>query len=96
LGVFLIIVSNGDPDLPTHTMRNLQHGTAPRHFPGSEPDTFRLPTPSPAEIARRLSPERIEELLQLTISNQRAEGIYLSPDEIDEVRRRLRTLASQR
>ena len=37
-----------------------------------------------------MSDEELEELLQLTLLNQRIEGFVLTPEEIDEVRARLR------
>ena len=37
-----------------------------------------------------MSDEALEELLQLTLLNQRAEGLVLTPEEVDEVRSKLR------
>lgn len=83
---------SSDPQVPAHIVIDLDGQTATRHLPGRGSETIRLsPHPTGPMIRKRTASE-IESLLSLTISNQRAEGIRMTPEEIEEVRRRVMRL----
>ncbi|MFZ5497219.1 MAG: metallophosphoesterase family protein [Verrucomicrobiota bacterium] len=81
-----------DPLVPAHIVLDLSQRTATRHFPEHPPETVRLPGPTAAEILGNRTSSQIESLLATTVSNQQAEGIPMTPEEIEETRLRLRRL----
>ena len=79
-----------DPRIPAHIVIDLEQRIATRHMSGRAPETIRLPESSIAQqVLKRRTPDEIESLLALTVSNQRAEGIDMPPEEIEETRLRL-------
>ncbi|WP_438480836.1 metallophosphoesterase family protein [Oleiharenicola lentus] len=85
---------SADPQIPAHIVIDLKQRTATRHKSGRVPETIQFPECSlRQEILQRRTGSEIESLLGLTVSNQRAEGIHLTPAEIEETWRRLRQLA---
>lgn len=98
LGRSLILnpgVSN-DPSLPAHIVVDLEQGTATRHFPGHAPEMIRLHERTAKEVMRNRSARDVDKLLEITVSNQRAEGIHMTPVEIEQARLRLRRLLNER
>lgn len=96
VGRTLILNPGESPDLrvPAHIIIDLEQRIATRHMPGRASDSIRLAELSTAQhVLKRRTQDGIESLLALTVSNQRAEGIYLTDAEIEETRRRLRRLA---
>lgn len=83
-----------DPFIPAHIVVDLEQRTATRYISGRESESIRLTGPFVAQqLLKRRTPEEIDSLLALAVSNQRAEGVHMSMAEIEETRRRLRHLA---
>lgn len=78
-----------DPAVPSHVVVDLAQRIATRIVPGLAPESIRFPESLPqAPVLKNRTLDEIESLIQLTVSNQRAEGIRLTEAEIEEVRRR--------
>ena len=81
-----------DPAVPAHVILDLAARTATRHLPGHATETIRLPDPTAGQVLKNRTVAEVETLLATTVSNQRAEGFRMTPEEIEETRRRLMRL----
>lgn len=81
-----------DPSVPAHIVVDLVARTATRHLTGHAAETIRLSGTTARQVLQKRTVGEVNVLLATAVSNQRAEGIRMTPEEIEETRRRLMRL----
>lgn len=78
---------------PTFIVVDLEALTAVRYSPAKVPELVKLPGPDAREVMAGKTRFHIEAQLRAAVSNMETEGYRFTPEEIDEIRRRLWRIA---